>query len=127
MYPNCTRARNPHFDHSKVNIPCALEGNEIQLQKKGAISCVKGTLHAGYFLEFGNDSQGALNIIHACKCICFCVCVFTFWVVRKGVLVYYVGQGPLAEKKKRKTWCLLCGPYTIFLGPLGVACCRLIK
>lgn len=118
LYPNCTRARNPHFDHSKVNIPCALEGNEIHLQKKGAISCVKGTLHAGYFLEFGNDSQGALNIIHACKCICFCVCV-TFLVVRKGVLVYYVGQGPLGEKKEKENLVLALWSLHSFFGTAG--------
>lgn len=103
-----------------MNIPCALEGNEIQLQKKGAISCVKGTLRAGYFLEFGNDSQGALNIIHACKCICFCVCVcVTFWVVRKGVLVYYVGQGPLAEKKEKVNLVLALWSLHNFFGTAG--------
>ena len=83
-----------------MNIPYVLEGNEIHLQKKGAISCVKGTLHAGYFLEFGNDSQGALNIIHACKCICFCVCVCA--------CVCYVLGG------KEGGTCLLCRP-----GPTG--------
>lgn len=78
LYFNCIRARNLHFDPSKVNIQCTLEGNKIHLQKKGTISCVKGTLHASYFLEFGNDSQGALNIIHAVRVyasLCVRVCV----------------------------------------------------
>ena len=58
--------------------------------------------------------------------MCVCVC-YVLGGKEGGVLVYYVGQGPLGEKKKRKTWCLLCGPYTLFLGRLGVARCGLIS
>ena len=33
LYANCVRERNPHFEPSKVNILCALEGNAIQILK----------------------------------------------------------------------------------------------
>ena len=87
-----------------MNIPCASEGNEIHLQKKGAISCVKGTLHAGYFLEFGNDSQGALNIIHACKCIWVCARVCVCYVLggKEGGTCLLCRPGPTGGKKEKE-------------------------